>query len=89
MEGLCDVRLLSARYNCAEALGRALSHHAISGDLQTPTCVLAVLGQSSASPLLACLPQDSLETWLLTYLDLLAKFKLYLHSNQVYYDITI
>lgn len=63
-------------------VGEALTHHAARGDLQTSVSVLLVLGEKRKS-LESTVTQLTQEHWLLAYIDLLSRHKLWNVCTQV------
>lgn len=59
----------------------ALRHHATIGDVQTAACVLLVLGERRVC--LTSLDEATQEHWLLGYIELLARHRLWNISTQV------
>ncbi|XP_063233136.1 GATOR2 complex protein WDR24 [Bacillus rossius redtenbacheri] len=62
-------------------VAEALRHHAALGDVQTPACVLLAMGERRRG--LAALDEATQEQWLLGYLDVLARLKLWGVATQV------
>ncbi|CAG9761034.1 unnamed protein product [Ceutorhynchus assimilis] len=60
---------------------QTLHHYATLGDIQTVACILLVLGESRKY--LAGLSENLQEHWLLGYIELLSKYRLWNISNQV------
>ncbi|XP_054288294.1 GATOR complex protein WDR24-like [Macrosteles quadrilineatus] len=63
-------------------VGEALTHHAARGDVQTSVSVLLVLGERRKT-LEHCLDETTQEHWLLAYIDLLSRYKLWNICTQV------
>lgn len=74
------------RWNSSELIVETLEHHANDGDFQTAVCVLLVLGERrrylTKSPLLDEVIQ---EQWLLSYIDMLNRYKLWNIATEVSY----
>lgn len=59
----------------------ALKYHATMGDIQTAACVLTVLGERRKS--LKSLDESTQEHWLLGYIELLNRYKLWNIATEV------
>lgn len=62
----------------------ALKYHAMMGDVQTSACVLVVLGEHRR--FLGSLDEGTQEHWLLGYIELLNRYKLWNVATQVSED---
>ncbi|KAK9496547.1 hypothetical protein O3M35_013172 [Rhynocoris fuscipes] len=63
-------------------LAEALRSHAEMGDVQTPVCILICLGDKRTQLLTHIDPVEQ-EAWIVSYLDLLSRHKLWVHSSQI------
>lgn len=68
-------------WNPSEIVVEALRHHATIGDVQTAACVLLVLGERRLG--LTSLDESLQEHWLLGYIDLLVRHRLWNVATQV------
>lgn len=68
-------------WNPSDIVVDALKHHAMIGDVQTAACVLLVLGERRVN--LTSLDESVQEHWLLGYIDLLMRHRLWNIATQV------
>lgn len=72
------------RWNCSDLLAETLQQHADEGDFQTAVCILLVLGDRRRYlTKTAQLDEVTQEQWLLTYIDMLSRFKLWNIATEV------
>lgn len=78
------------RWNCSELLAGTLRHHANEGDFQTAVCILLVLGERRRYlTKTSQLDEVIQEQWLLTYIDMLSRYKLWNIATEVISFLTI
>ncbi len=72
------------RWNCSELIAETLKNHANDGDFQTAVCVLLVLGERRRYlTKTSSLDEVIQEQWLMAYVDMLNRYKLWNIATEV------